>query len=84
MRVLLIRKDFKLGRLGIRKPSKFESLVNKEGFQTIYPDESERLLFESLVNTEGFQTQIQTDAQECEFESLVNTEGFQTANCKDK
>ena len=34
LRVLLIRKDFKLTDINIRTKSTFESLVNTEGFQT--------------------------------------------------
>ena len=34
----------------------FESLVNTEGFKTIYSRSPGQYMFESLVNTEGFKT----------------------------
>ena len=82
LRVLLIRKEFKLYGMTYRPLDMFESLVNTEGIQTSWFENYIGETFESLVNTEGIQTFIYDKFTDTRFESLVNTEGIQTYDQK--
>ena len=79
MRVLLIRKEFKLFVCNWNKCRCLRVLLIRKEFKLIVPDICNQTQFESLVNTEGIQTNnIGLYCDDCLRVLLIRKEGIQT------
>ena len=75
---MLIQKSIKLIVYRCYHPTRFESFVNSEEYQTRQIKVVYIQQFESFVNSEEYQTSAMIESIAAEFESFVNSEEYQT------